>query len=75
MKRKFTSTYYFIILEKRISREHTKNQNAIQMSNFGLCDIIPSASQLVFHTYYVKYGNTLTNVRAQSLVGSRGMLF
>ena len=28
MKRKLICTYYFIILEKRFSREHTKNPNA-----------------------------------------------
>ena len=27
MKKKLTSTNYFIILEKRFSREHTKNPN------------------------------------------------
>ena len=28
MKRKLTCTNYFIILEKRFSREHTKNPNS-----------------------------------------------
>ena len=66
MKRKLTCTNYFLILEKRFSRELTKNPNAnvrlAQTSHFGLWDIIPSPpeSQLAFHISYVKYENTLT---------------
>ena len=71
MKRELTCTNYFIILKKRFSREHTKNQNVMfglaQTSHFGLWDIIiippPPESQLAFHIYYVKYENTLTYKR------------
>ena len=65
MKRKITCTNYFIILEKRFSREHTKNLKAnvwaAQTLHFGLWDMIPPPeSQLAFHICYVKYENTLT---------------
>ena len=64
MERKLTSTNYFIIQEKRLSREHTKNPNA----NVRARPVVtfwaveyhsPPKSQLAFHIYYVKYGNTL----------------
>ena len=64
----FTCTNYFIILKKKISREHTKNPKA---NVWARPDVIfwavgyhspppPPESQLAFHIYYVKYENTLT---------------
>ena len=65
MKRKLTCTNYFIILEKRFSREHTKNPNAnvsgsLRRHIFGCGTSFPTESQLAFHIYHVKYENTLT---------------
>ena len=64
MKRELTCTYYFIILEKRFSRDHTKNPNA---NDWARPDVTfwavgyhsPPKSQLVFRIHYVKYENTL----------------
>ena len=64
MKRKLVCTNYFIILEKRFSREHTENPNA---NVWARPDVIfwavgyhrLSQSQLAFHIYYVKYENAL----------------
>ena len=49
MKRKLTNTNYFVILEKKNSREHTENPNANvrarpDVTHFGLWDIIPPSS-------------------------------
>ena len=65
MKRKLTCTYYFIILEKKISREHTKNPNANDRARpdvtfWAVGYHSPPESRLAFHIYYVKYENTLT---------------
>ena len=65
-EKKVNCTNYFIILEKRFSREHTKIHMLVfglaQTSHFELWDIIPPPPefQLAFHIYYVKYENTLT---------------
>ena len=64
MKSKLICTNYFIILEKRFSRKHTKNPNA---NVRALPDVTfwavgyhpPPEFQLAFHIYYVKYENTL----------------
>ena len=55
---------YFIILEKKFSREHTQNPNANVQAlpdvTFWAVRYHPlSESQLAFHIYYVKYANTL----------------
>ena len=55
-KRKLTCTNYFITLEKRFSREHTKNPNAYVRA----VGYHPPESQLAFHIYYAKYENALT---------------
>ena len=64
MKRKLTCTYYFIILEKRFSREHIKNPNANVRARpdvtFWAVGYHPPESQLAFHIYHVKYENKLT---------------
>ena len=66
MKRELTCTNYFIILEKRFSREHTKNPNAnvwarpdVTFWAVGYHSPHPEF-QLAFDIYYVKYENTLT---------------
>ena len=63
MKRKFTCTNYFIMLEKN-SREKTKNPNANVRArpDVTFLDVGYQSpeSQLAFHIYYVKYENTLT---------------
>ena len=63
MKRKLTCTNYFIIPEKRFSREHTKNQNANVWARpdvtFWAVGYLPQ-SQLAFHIYNVKHENTPT---------------
>ena len=51
MKRKLTSTYYFIILEKKDFQESTPKIQMLmfrlaQTSHFGLWDIIPVASSI-----------------------------
>ena len=43
-----------------------------QLSHFGQWDIIPTGSQLAFHIYYVKYGNTLTCKRISLDSGGGG---
>ena len=64
MKRKLSCTNYFIILEKRFSREHTKNPNANVRAHsdvtFWAVGYRPPESQLAFHIYYVKYEKSLT---------------
>ena len=67
MKRKLICTNYFIILEKRFSREHTKNPNANVRAgpDVTFWAVVyhspppPPEFQLAFHIYYVKYENTL----------------
>ena len=78
MKRKLTCTYYFIILEKRFSRRHTKNPNAnvrarpdVTIRAVGYHSP-PHESQLAFHIYYVKYENTLTCKRISRDSGGGG---
>ena len=67
MKRKLICTNYFIILEKRFSREHTKKPNAnawarpdVTFWAVGYYSPPPPEFQLAFHIYYVKYENTFT---------------
>ena len=64
MKRKLTCTNYFITLEKRFSREHTKNPNANVQAlldvTFWAVGYHSPEFQLAFHIYYVKNENTLT---------------
>ena len=78
-----TCTYFFIIFEKRFSREHTKtpNANVQALPDVTFWDIIhpyppPPESQLAFHIYYVKYENTLTCKRISWDSGGGGeMMF
>ena len=72
MKRKLTCTNYFIILEKKISREHTKYPNANVQACPDVLDIIPPEFQLAFHMYYVKYENTLACKRISWNSGGGG---
>ena len=68
MKRELTCTNYFIIVEKKFSREHTKNPKAYVQANPDVTFWAqgyhphppPPESQLAFHIYYVKYESTLT---------------
>ena len=67
MERKLTCTHYFLILEKRFSREHTKNPNANVRARpdvifwaVGYHSPPPPESQPAFHISYVKYENLLT---------------
>ena len=68
MERKLTCTNYFKILEKRYSREQTKNPNAhvqarpdVTFRAVGyLPPIPPPEFQPAFHIYNVKYEYTLT---------------
>ena len=78
MKRKLTCTNYFIILEKRFSREHTKNPNSngrarpdVTSWAMGYHSPHPE-SQLAFHMYYVKYEKTLTCKRMSWDLGGWG---
>ena len=61
MKRKLTCTNYFIIPEKRFSREHTQNANVWARPDviFWAVGYLPQ-SQLAFRIYHVKYENTPT---------------
>ena len=58
MKRKLTCTNYFIILEKRFSREHTKNLNANVWARpdgtFWAVGYHPPESKLAFHIILCK---------------------
>ena len=66
MKKKLTCTNYFRILEKRFSREHTKNPNANVRARPDVTFWAvgyhppPPESQIAFHISYVKYENTRT---------------
>ena len=69
--------------KKRFSREHTKNPNANDRAcpHVTFCAVgyyfpppPPPESQLAFHTYYVKYENTLTCKRISWDSGG-GMMF
>ena len=79
MKRKLTCTNYFILLEKKISREHTKNPNTNVRARLDVTfwalgyHSPPPEFQLAFHIYYVKYENTLTCKRISWNPG--GMMF
>ena len=82
MKRKLTCSYYFIKLEKRFSREHTKNPNANDQARpdvtfwaVGYHSPPPPESQLAFHIYYVTYENTLTCKGISWDSGGGGMMF
>ena len=85
MKRELTCTNYFIKLEKRYSREHTKNPNAYVWARpdvtFWAVGYLPPPPppefQLAFHIYYVKYENILTCKRISwnSGGGGGGMMF
>ena len=80
MKRKLTCTNYFIILEKRFSREHTKNPNANVRARpdvtFWAVGYHPPTPefQLAFRIYFVKYENTLTCQRISWNSGGGGMM-
>ena len=79
MKRKLTYAYNFIILEKRFSREHTKNPNANYRARpdvtfWAVGYHSPPESQLAFHIYYVKYENTLTCKRISWDLGGNDVL-
>ena len=60
MKRKLTCTNYIIILEKRVSREHTTNPDTNVRARpdftFSAVGYHPphTESQLAIHIYYVK---------------------
>ena len=78
MNRKLTCSNYFIIQEKRFSREHTQNPNANvrALTNVTFCHCwisFPPESHLAFHIYYVKNENTLTCKRI-SLDSGGGMM-
>ena len=60
MKRKPTCTNYFIILEKRFSRERTQNSNAKIRARPDITFWAVGYHSPAFHIYYVKYENTLT---------------
>ena len=64
MKTKLTCTNYFIILEKRFSREHTKNPNANVWARpdvtFWAVGYHSPESKLAFHIYYINNEITLT---------------
>ena len=81
MKKKLICTYYSIILEKRFSREHTKNLNANVRAppdiTFWAVGYHPPSPefQLAFHIYYVKYKKTLTSKRISWNSGGGGMMF
>ena len=81
MKRKLTCTNYFIVLEKRFSREHTKNPNANVRARpdvtFWAVGYHSLQSQLAFHIYYVKCENTLACKRISwdSGGGGGGIMF
>ena len=81
MKRKLTCTNYFIILEKRYSRKHTKSPNAYVRARLdvtfwpaGYLSPPPPEFQLAFHIYYVKYENTLTCKRISWNSGGNDVL-
>ena len=63
MKRKFTCTYHFIRLEKKIFKRAHQNPNANVRARldvaFWVWYIIPPESQLAFHIYYLRYENIL----------------
>ena len=64
MKRILTCTNYFNLLEKTIFKRAHKNPNAYVRARpdvtFWAVGYPPPEFQLAFHTYYVKYKNTLT---------------
>ena len=80
MKRKLTCTNYFIILEKRFSRGHTKNPNANvqarpEVTFMAVRYHSPTPEfQLAFHIYYVKYENTLMCKRISWDLGGNDVL-
>ena len=78
MKKKLTCTDYFIILKKKFSREHNKNQNAYVWTRPAVtfwAVKYHSESQLAFHIYYVNYENTLTCKRIKLGLGGGGVMF
>ena len=78
MRRKLICTDYFIILEKRFSREHTKKPNAYVRARpyvtFWAVGYHPPPPefQLAFHICYVKYEETLTRKRISWNSGGGG---
>ena len=63
MKKSLLVLIISLYWKKRFSREHTKNLNANVRAcpdvTFWAVGYHPPQSQLAFHTYYVKYENTL----------------